>query len=169
MRVLMLGLDSSGKTSISQSLLNRGIDQVTPTLGFNIETIQWEGFNVDIWDIGGQSTLRAFWNNYFESTDVLIWVVDVADVQRLDESWKELESVLKCQGIQGSSLLIWINKIDLVGIEDHERLREQVIKGLNLDQLDNEFNVICCSALTHEGLKEGMNWMLNSYKEKYNL
>lgn len=168
--MLMLGLDSSGKTSISQGLLNKGIDQVTPTMGFNIETISWNGFNVDIWDIGGQTTLRQFWNNYFESTDTLIWVVDVADIQRLDESWKELKSVLQCQGIRGASLLIWINKIDLVeDVKDHQRIREDVTKGLNLDQLDNQYNVICCSALTHDGLNEGMEWILDVYKVKYNL
>lgn len=54
-----------------------------PTLGFNIDTVQFDDYNVNVWDVGGQKSIRTFWKNYFERTEGLIWVVDCADRSRL--------------------------------------------------------------------------------------
>lgn len=62
------------------------ISTVSPTLGFNIKTLQRNGYSVNIWDVGGQKTLRSYWRNYFEQTDGLVWVVDSADKVRLTHS-----------------------------------------------------------------------------------
>ncbi len=42
-------------------------------------------YKLNIWDIGGQKTLRPYWRNYYEKTDALIWVVDSADLARLND------------------------------------------------------------------------------------
>ena len=52
-------------------------------------------FKLNIWDVGGQKSLRSYWRNYFESTDGLIWVVDSADSWRLEDCKKELKSLLQ--------------------------------------------------------------------------
>jgi hypothetical protein len=51
-------------------------------------------FKLNIWDVGGQKSLRSYWRNYFESTDGLIWVVDSADRQRMQDCRRELQSLL---------------------------------------------------------------------------
>lgn len=168
-RVVMLGLDSAGKSTIAAALLGTDLGAVAPTMGFAIETIPWNGFSVDVWDVGGQKTLRTFWDNYFDSTDALVWVVDVADVERLEESWQELATVLQKQGIRGASVLVWINKVDLVPDVDRKALIEQVIEKLGLRTLSSDYNVVCCSAVTREGLQEGMDWLVHAYKERYAL
>ncbi|XP_061462139.1 ADP-ribosylation factor-like protein 2 isoform X2 [Rhineura floridana] len=94
LRLLMLGLDNAGKTTILKKFNGDEIDTISPTLGFNIKTLEHRGFKLNIWDVGGQKSLRSYWRNYFESTDGLIWVVDSADRQRLEDCKRELQSLL---------------------------------------------------------------------------
>ncbi|XP_077818552.1 ADP-ribosylation factor-like protein 2 isoform X3 [Macaca mulatta] len=94
LRLLMLGLDNAGKTTILKKFNGEDIDTISPTLGFNIKTLEHRGFKLNIWDVGGQKSLRSYWRNYFESTDGLIWVVDSADHQRMQDCQRELQSLL---------------------------------------------------------------------------
>ncbi|MCJ1308901.1 hypothetical protein MMC25_002556 [Agyrium rufum] len=94
MRILMLGLDNAGKTTIVKRIMNEDVNTVSPTLGFIIKTIDFEGYQLNIWDVGGQRTLRSYWRNYFEKTDALIWVVDATDKLRLADCKKELSGLL---------------------------------------------------------------------------
>jgi len=78
-RILILGLDNAGKTTILRKFSGEPIDTVEPTLGFNIKTVEHRSYKLNIWDVGGQRTIRAYWRNYFESTDGLVWVIDSSD------------------------------------------------------------------------------------------
>ncbi|KAI2642753.1 P-loop containing nucleoside triphosphate hydrolase protein [Xylaria nigripes] len=95
MRILMLGLDNAGKTTIVKKMMDEDINTVSPTLGFIIKTIDYEGYKLNIWDVGGQKTLRSYWRNYFEKTDALIWVVDATDRLRIDDCREELHGLLQ--------------------------------------------------------------------------
>ncbi|QPG72829.1 hypothetical protein FOA43_000131 [Brettanomyces nanus] len=166
-RVLMLGLDNSGKTTIVKSLLHKDIKEISPTMGFNIDTISYKGFNMNIWDIGGQSSLRTFWFNYFEKTDFLVWVIDSSSLQRLSENFKEFDKVLKEDRLAGCGLLILINKIDVYQ-GDTEKLKEAVINTLQLQKLENHcWNLLCCSAYSGKNLTKGMDWIVDEYERKY--
>jgi ADP-ribosylation factor-like protein 2 len=146
-RLLILGLDNAGKTTVLQRFLGQGIDQISPTVGFNIKTTQYmppssstsspssplsatstplitpttspatptteHPYTVTIWDIGGQSTIRSFWSNYFSHTDGLIWVIDSTDISRFDLCIETLRQVLKQERLSGVSLLILANKQDV--------------------------------------------------------
>ncbi|KAI4135883.1 MAG: hypothetical protein LQ347_000267 [Umbilicaria vellea] len=90
MRVLMLGLDNAGKTTIVKRIMNEDVNTVSPTLGFIIKTIDYHGQG----DVGGQKTLRSYWRNYFEKTDALIWVVDATDCLRIEDCREELAGLL---------------------------------------------------------------------------
>lgn len=72
MRILLLGLDNAGKTTLLKHLANEDINHITPTQGFNIKSVQSTGFKLNVWDIGGQRKIRPYWRNYFENTDVLV-------------------------------------------------------------------------------------------------
>lgn len=89
------GLDNAGKTTIVKRIMGEDVNTVSPTLGFIIKTIDYEGYKLNIWDVGGQKTLRSYWRNYFEKTDALIWVVDATDRLRIEDCRTELHGLLQ--------------------------------------------------------------------------
>ncbi|KAH7729874.1 hypothetical protein AAVH_02349 [Aphelenchoides avenae] len=115
MRILILGLDNSGKTTILKKVNGEDITTISPTLGFNIKTLEYKGWKLNCWDVGGQKSLRSYWRNYFEQTDGVIWVVDTTDVARMDDCRAELHGLLSQEVLRGASLLIMANKSDLDG------------------------------------------------------
>merc|ERR1712037_821177 len=92
-RILVLGLDNAGKTTILKKLSEEDITHIMPTQGFNIKSLVHEGFKLNVWDIGGQKTIRPYWSNYFEASDALVYVIDSSDKRRLEESGSELKEL----------------------------------------------------------------------------
>jgi ADP-ribosylation factor-like protein 2 len=157
-RLLMLGLDNAGKTTILKKYNGEDISSISPTLGFNIKTLEYQGYKLNVWDIGGQTTIRSYWRNYFEQTDGLVWVVDSGDKIRLEDCRRELHQLLLQERLAGASLLVFCNKQDLTGALTLEEIREFL-------QLDNfqtrHWAVVPCSAVTGEGLLTGINWIVS--------
>jgi small GTP-binding protein len=79
MRLLVLGLDNAGKTTILKKIMGEEINFVMPTQGFNIKSFNQSGIKINVWDIGGQKAIRKHWKNYFDQTDVLMYVIDATD------------------------------------------------------------------------------------------
>ncbi|KAK5969351.1 hypothetical protein GCK32_013516, partial [Trichostrongylus colubriformis] len=114
-RILLLGLDNAGKTSILKQLSAEEITNVTPTRGFNVKSVVTNGdIRLNVWDIGGQRSIRPFWSNYFENTDALIYVIDSSDRRRFDETSVELMELLDEEKLSRVPVLIFANKQDLV-------------------------------------------------------
>ena len=84
-RVLMLGLDNSGKTTVLYRLKLDEVVLTIPTIGFNVEAVDYKGRGLLIWDVGGQPKIRLLWSHYFEETNVVIYVVDSNDKERIEE------------------------------------------------------------------------------------
>ena len=108
-RLLVLGLDNAGKTTILKSLSEETIKNITPTQGFNIKSLIHEGFKLNVWDIGGQKAIRPYWPNYYDSTDALIFVIDASDRKRLPECGEELQSLLEVGYIEVIYIYIYIS------------------------------------------------------------
>eukprot|EP01032_Pedospumella_encystans_P039016 gene39016-44232_t len=70
-RLLVLGLDNSGKTTILKKLSSEDISTVAPTQGFCIKSLAHGEFKLNIWDVGGQKSIRPYWKNYFDTTDAI--------------------------------------------------------------------------------------------------
>ncbi|MQM17501.1 hypothetical protein Taro_050473, partial [Colocasia esculenta] len=158
MRILMVGLDNSGKTTIVLKINGEDTSIISPTLGFNIKTIKYEKYSLNIWDVGGQKTIRSYWRNYFEKTDGLVWVVDSSDIRRLDDCKMELCNLLKEERLSGASLLIFANKQDIQGALSPA----EIAKVLNLDAMEKtrHWRIVGCSAYTGEGLLGGFDWLV---------
>jgi ADP-ribosylation factor-like protein 2 len=162
MRILMLGLDNAGKTTIVKKILGKDTSKISPTLGFNIDTIDYKQYKLNIWDVGGQSSIRSYWRNYFEATDALIFVIDSVDKDRLEICKQELKSLMKQERLMGTSLLVFANKQDLEG-----SLSLMEIKNLlELDDIYNHWHIEACSALTGQGLEKGIEWVVNDVSSR---
>ncbi|XP_064382426.1 uncharacterized protein LOC135331263 [Halichondria panicea] len=163
LRILLLGLDNAGKTTILKVIAKetQDKDQVEPTRGFNIKSVNSSGFRLDVWDIGGQRALRPYWKNYFEETDILIYVVDSADPGRLEESRVQLDELLVEDKLTGVPLLVFANKQDL----GMALKADDISNDMKLTELtDRRWQIQPCSAKTEEGIADGIDWVLKSVK-----
>jgi|TARA_B110000003_G_scaffold123643_2_gene126031 ADP-ribosylation factor-like protein 2 len=159
----MVGLDNAGKTTIVKRVNGEPIDEISPTLGFNIKTMTFGAYSLNIWDVGGQKTLRSYWKNYYEATDALIWVVDSADGRRMRDCARELAGVLGEEKLAGASVLIFANKRDIQGAMDVDAM----VDALGLKTLVNRhWNIVACSAVTGEGLLEGFDWLVKDCADR---
>ncbi|KAJ4329378.1 ADP-ribosylation factor-like protein 2 [Fusarium piperis] len=163
MRILMLGLDNAGKTTIVKKVMGEDVNTVSPTLGFIIKTIDYEGYKLNIWDVGGQKTLRSYWRNYFEKTDALIWVVDATDGLRIEDCRDELQGLLLEERLAGASLLVFANKTDVEGC----MTEQEILSALQLESIrTHRWHILPCSAMTGSNLKEGLSWVVEDAKKR---
>ena len=93
-RVLILGLDNAGKTTILYKLQMGEVVTTVPTIGFNVETLEYKSISFTVWDVGGQEKLRPLWRHYFQNTQGLIFVVDSTDRSRMAEAREELHKLI---------------------------------------------------------------------------
>ncbi|KAM7417753.1 hypothetical protein PAMA_017412 [Pampus argenteus] len=153
-RIVLLGLDNAGKTTLLKSLASEDVNTITPTQGFNIKSVASHGMKLNVWDIGGQRKIRTFWKKYLENTDLLIYVIDSADKKRFEETGLNLKGV---------PVLIFANKQDLATASPASEIAE----GLNLHTYrDREWQIQACSAVSGEGVQDGMNWICNNIANK---
>mmetsp|Transcript_5156 Transcript_5156/g.11946 ORF Transcript_5156/g.11946 Transcript_5156/m.11946 type:complete len:180 (-) Transcript_5156:269-808(-) len=162
-RILMLGLDNAGKTTILKKLSEEDITTIMPTQGFNIKSLVHEGFKLNVWDIGGQKSIRPYWSNYFESSDALVYVIDSSDRRRLEESGKELRELLAEDKLGGIPLLVFANKQDLLQASPADEITEALALA---DIKDRTWTIQACSAKEGSGLSEGMEWVVSCIQPK---
>lgn len=155
-RIVMLGLDGAGKTTILYKLkLDEQIVTI-PTIGFNVETVTHKNLSFTIWDIGGQDKIRKLWSYYFGNTTALIYVVDSNDRERLEEASDEFWKILNDDEMSGKPVLVFANKQDL----DHSVSISEMIEHLRLMTCKSRpWNVQATSATSGEGIYEGMEWL----------
>ena len=164
-RILMLGLDAAGKTSVLYKLQLGETVCTIPTIGFNVETVQYKSVNFTVWDVGGQEKIRPLWQHYYQNTDALIWVVDSSDTQfdRMKDSCEELHSVLASDHLTDAKVLIYANKQDLPGA-----LRaKELARELELDRLTHRgqrWHIQETVAIKGQGLYEGLDKLLEMLK-----
>uniref|UniRef100_A0A0V0J9Y3 ADP-ribosylation factor-like protein 2 n=1 Tax=Schistocephalus solidus TaxID=70667 RepID=A0A0V0J9Y3_SCHSO len=162
-RVLILGLDNAGKTTIVKKFNGEDIATIAPTLGFTIQTLEYMGYKLNVWDVGGQRSLRSYWRNYFETTDALIWVVDSSDRPRLDDCREELGKLLLEERLVGATLLVLANKQDLAG----SLTPTQISEALNLrDITTHHWSIYGCSAVTGENLLQSVSWLIKDVSSR---
>ncbi|KAG8429045.1 hypothetical protein GDO86_019222 [Hymenochirus boettgeri] len=165
-RVVMMGLDFCGKSTILYKVKTNELVATLPTVGFNVEYIEMvKNVFVTLWDVGGQDKLRSSWKEYLEDTDVLIFVVDSADPSRLQDATAELLTVLNNNNMSGVPFLILANKQDIQGALSIKELKD-ILKLENYD--DRPWEIKGCSAYTGEGLAEAMNAVSNLLKKAQN-
>ncbi|KAH7554692.1 hypothetical protein JRO89_XS12G0268100 [Xanthoceras sorbifolium] len=151
-RILVLGLDNAGKTTILYRLQMGEVVSTIPKLlivfllfkidvaiGFNVETVQYNNIKFQVWDLGGQTSIRPYWRCYFPNTQAIIYVIDSSDTDRLVIAKDEFHAILE----------------DLPGALDDAAVTE----ALELHKIKNrQWAIFKTSAVKGEGLFEGLDW-----------
>mmetsp|Transcript_182 Transcript_182/g.592 ORF Transcript_182/g.592 Transcript_182/m.592 type:complete len:181 (-) Transcript_182:97-639(-) len=162
-RILVLGLDNAGKTTILYRLQVGEVVSTIPTIGFNVETVTFENIKLQVWDLGGQTSIRPYWRCYYPNTQAIIYVVDSSDVERIGTSKQEFHAILEEEELKNAVILIYANKQDLPGALDEAAVSE----GLGLSSIKNrQWAIFKSSAVKGEGLNEGLQWLCNTLKSK---
>jgi len=155
-RVVMIGLDAAGKTTILYRLKLGTVVTTIPTIGFNVETVEYKNIKFLVWDIGGQEKIRKLWRHYYVGTRAVIFVVDSSDQERMEEAREELFKVLAEDEMRNAALLVFANKQDL----PHAIAADDVSHKLGLHELRNrKWFTQAARATTGEGICEGLDWL----------
>ncbi|KAG7274195.1 hypothetical protein CRUP_008571 [Coryphaenoides rupestris] len=156
MRILMVGLDAAGKTTILYKLKLGEVVTTIPTIGFNVETVEYKNICFTVWDVGGQDKIRPLWRHYFQNTQGLIFVVDSNDRERVAESKEELMKMLQEEELNDALVLVFANKQDLPNAMPVTELTEK----LELHTLRSRtWHVAGTCATQGTGLYEGLDWL----------
>ncbi|BBN04912.1 protein MpARFD4 [Marchantia polymorpha subsp. ruderalis] len=163
-RVLMVGLDNAGKTTVLFTLKSRNGEKPAPpapnTMGYNVEMVRHQGIMFSLWDLGGHSTNRVAWLQLLPDTQGLIFVVDSNDKKRITEARDELHKLLKNDELSGVRLLVLANKQDL----DDKFTTDEITEKLQLRTLpfDVWWHIQECCATSGDGLSQGLDWLASA-------
>ncbi|XP_046326340.1 ADP-ribosylation factor 2 [Haliotis cracherodii] len=161
MRILMVGLDAAGKTTILYKLKLGEIVTTIPTIGFNVETVEYKNINFTVWDVGGQDKIRPLWRHYYQNTQGLIFVVDSNDRERISEAREEMNRMLNEDELREAILLVFSNKQDLPNAMNAAEITDK----LGLHSLRNrKWYIQATCATSGDGLYEGLDWLSNTLK-----
>ncbi|TFB05071.1 ADP-ribosylation factor-like protein 1 [Trichoderma ghanense] len=181
-RILILGLDNAGKTTLLYRLKVRlheaaiylnacadfDWDQIgevvttIPTIGFNVESVTYKNLNFNVWDLGGQTSIRPYWRCYYANTAAVIFVVDSTDIDRLQTAAEELSAMLNEEELKDAALLVFANKQDQPGAKGAGEISE----ALQLGELrDRNWSIMACSAVDGSGVNEGMDWLVQTVNQ----
>ncbi|KAK8457542.1 hypothetical protein SEVIR_3G203100v4 [Setaria viridis] len=163
MRILMVGLDAAGKTTILYKLKLGEIVTTIPTIGFNVETVEYKNISFTVWDVGGQDKIRPLWRHYFQNTQGLIFVVDSNDRERVVEARDELHRMLNEDELRDAVLLVFANKQDLPNAMNAAEITDKL--GLHSLRQRHWYIQSTC-ATSGEGLYEGLDWLSNNIANK---
>ena len=165
-----MSLCIAGKTTILYKLKLGEVVTTIPTIGFNVETVEYKNINFTVWDVGGQDKIRPLWRHYYQNTQGIIFVVDSNDKDRIDDNKnntsdnsakEELHRMLAEDELRDAVLLIFANKQDLPNAMSVNDVTEK----LGLNQLRNrKWYIQGCCATTGDGLYEGLDWLSKALK-----
>jgi ADP-ribosylation factor 1/2 len=162
-RILMVGLDAAGKTTILYKLKLGDVVTTIPTIGFNVETVDYKNISFTVWDVGGQDKIRPLWRHYYQNTNGVIFVVDSNDRERIDDTKDELHKMLNEDELRDAVLLVFANKQDLPNAMNAKEITERL--GLNSMRQRRWYIQPTC-ATTGDGLYEGLDWLSGALSTK---
>eukprot|EP01068_Selenidium_serpulae_P013595 Selendium_serpulae@DN5983_c0_g2_i1.p1 len=155
-KIVIVGLNNAGKTTILYKLNMGSVIQTVPTIGCNVEEVHYKNITFQVWDVGGQESMRNTWPFYFEQTAALIFVMDSNAYDNVVVAKLELFNALLSERLQDAPLLVLANKQDVASA----RAAAEIAMDLNLTSIkDRDWHIQACSGLTGEGLYEGLDWV----------
>ncbi|XP_021240460.1 ras-related protein Rab-26-like isoform X3 [Numida meleagris] len=127
MELTLVGLQYSGKTTLLTVLASgQFTEDMIPTVGFNMRKITKGNVTIKVWDIGGQPRFRSMWERYCRGVNAVVYMVDAADLEKVEASKNELHSLIDKPQLHGIPVLVLGNKRDLPGALDEKQLIEKL-------------------------------------------
>lgn len=168
---MLVGLDGAGKSTLLQAILGEPFEKTMPTFGFNNASTSRDGFDVDLFDLGGGKRIRGIWKAYTADVHGCVFVVDAADEARFSESREVFAETLRDPHLSGKPVLVCANKQDLPGA----KTVAEVAEALGLATLQNDrHRVVPCVAAREDARAEpdasvdvGMRWMMERVGEDW--
>ncbi|KAF7301858.1 ADP-ribosylation factor [Mycena indigotica] len=158
-----VGLDAAGKTTILYKLKLGEIVTTIPTIGFNVETVEYKNISFTVWDVGGQDKIRPLWRHYFQNTQGIIFVVDSNDRERVSEAREELQRMLNEDELRDALLLVFANKQDLPNAMQASEITDKLgLHGLR----QRTWYIQAACATSGDGLYEGLEWLSANIKRR---
>jgi ADP-ribosylation factor protein 1 len=154
-RIVMVGLDAAGKTTVLYKLKLNDVVTTIPTIGFNVERLEYRNLKMTIWDIGGQDRLRPLWRHYYENTNGIIFVVDSCDTTRVKLARDEIAKMMEEPALREARLVVFANKQDM----PHAMSGSDLVSALELRNYKQKWFLQPTSAVTGHGLFEGLDWL----------
>ncbi|KAH8742183.1 ARF1/2 like small GTpase [Cryptosporidium ryanae] len=165
MRILMVGLDAAGKTTILYKLKLGEVVTTIPTIGFNVETVEYKNISFTVWDVGGQDKIRPLWRHYYSNTDGLIFVIDSNDRERINDARDELSRMLGEDELRDAVLLVFANKQDLPNAMSATDITEKLqLSGIR----NRNWFIQSTCATSGDGLYEGLDWLSRTLASRGN-
>merc|ERR1712150_346523 len=127
-----------------------------PTIGFNVETVEYKNISFTVWDIGGQDKIRKLWRHYYLGTAGVIFIIDSNDRDRIEDAREELTKMLAEDELRDAVLLVFANKQDLPGAMPTAEVSQKL--GLT-DMRNRQWFIQSACATTGDGLYEGLDWL----------
>lgn len=165
-RILLLGLDNAGKSTLLYKLKHNAYVKTSPTIGFNVEMMEvkknQKNIALTVWDVGGQAPMRQHWKCYHQDTAAIVFVVDSSDRRRLNEAQREMDETLKSEHLRGRPLIVLANKQDV----DNAMTVTEIKYSLQLSKLSKEQDwfIQPCSASTGFGVEEAFRRVVSMIK-----
>ncbi|XP_018650083.1 ADP-ribosylation factor-like 6, arl6 [Schistosoma mansoni] len=168
-KVLVIGLDNSGKSTILNKLQSKETQNslIVPTIGYNVEKIRVSQMMFLCFDMSGSGTYRNLWEKFYKECEAIIYVVDSSDELRLTVVEDEFQQLLKHPDIcnRRIPILLFANKMDL----SNSITVIEIVKILGLEKLRNKsWRIFASNAINGEGLNEGLMWLFGQLKQSTN-
>ncbi|KAK3281985.1 hypothetical protein CYMTET_10257 [Cymbomonas tetramitiformis] len=160
-KCIMIGLDAAGKTTILYKLKLGKVDTTIPTIGFNVETVEYKNILFKAFDVGGKDKIRPLWRGWCQDANAIIFVVDSNDRARMEDNSYEIHRLLNEDQTKDALFLVYANKVDL----PNAMKAAEVTDKLGLHSLrSRRWYIQLCQATNGDGLYEGLDWLASMLK-----
>lgn len=163
-RILINGLDAAGKTTLLYQMKLGEVVTTIPTIGFNVETVEYNNLKMTVWDVGGRDKIRPLYRHYYPNTDALMFVIDCNDKERLEDAAAELYKLSQEEELRALPVAILANKQDLPNAVPLAKIME--VLGVDDKLQKHNVGVFATSTLTGDGLSEPLEWLSDQMAKK---
>ncbi|NRA45579.1 MAG: GTP-binding protein [Oligoflexales bacterium] len=169
-KILFLGLDNAGKTTLLYMLKENRVQAHIPTLHPNTDELIIGNINFKTFDLGGHEAARRLWQDYFATVDAVVYLVDASDRVRFHEAARELNALLNDEELKDVPFLVFGNKIDLPGAASPDDLKYALgLMDYDRNSEGRPLEIYMCSVIRRMGYADGFKWLAQTLNKRISI